>query len=513
MSKRTVKPQIFFKKEYNSVVRQTRIKNHLSGLRIERFVKDDVNTAAALVVVCKRILTMSRQVPESHRGDPHKIEFLCNAVVGHQWAKEPLSRIATAGLSFQQLYAELEIAVQLERENMAAELKRKAAVTLNSTEIASINFLGQAGYTKGTRGKRKTFFKKPNCFNCGSTSHLVKNCPHAVNFSNAAARNIQKLRDSRTQHAVHLVLAHLCSELDEPVVEEEDDINSDHDDLKIFEQMLVLDTSAPSNEANTGDSELERIDIFAVEVDFEVTGNAFNGACIDSGAQKSVIGNVQAQAYIAELGDKNSYNITHHSKNKTFRFGDNQHECVGTLNIRMPVSDDVVIQFDAYIVPIDVPLLLGLDVLRKLKLIVSFENGSIQSPKGDWSINLVQKFGHLYIEWPPSVYYTEAELRRIHRHFYHPSTDKLLALINRSTNKHYKPGLRNDLNRIKKTCDTCQRLERNPTRFRVAMPTDNCVFNRTVGMDIMKLEQKSVLHVVDKDTKFSAARFFKRQNN
>lgn len=53
------------KKEYNSVVRQTRVKSHLSGLRVERFVENDVDTATALAVVYKRILTMSRQLPES----------------------------------------------------------------------------------------------------------------------------------------------------------------------------------------------------------------------------------------------------------------------------------------------------------------------------------------------------------------------------------------------------------------------------------------------------------------
>lgn len=50
---------------------------------------------------------MSRQVPITHRGDAHKIESLLHAVLGHQWAREPLNRIATAGLSFQQPYSEL----------------------------------------------------------------------------------------------------------------------------------------------------------------------------------------------------------------------------------------------------------------------------------------------------------------------------------------------------------------------------------------------------------------------
>ncbi len=46
------------------------------------------------------------------------------------------------------------------------------------------------------------------------------------------------------------------------------------------------------------------------------------------------------------------------------------------------------------------------------------------------------------------------------------------------------------------TCDTCQRLAKEPTRFRVSLPED-IVFNRTVLVDLMWLESEPS-HVVDK---------------
>lgn len=67
----------------------------------------------------KRILNMKPKVPESHQENTHKIELFRAAVTGYQWAKEPLSRVATAGISFQQLYSELKISVQLERKGAA----------------------------------------------------------------------------------------------------------------------------------------------------------------------------------------------------------------------------------------------------------------------------------------------------------------------------------------------------------------------------------------------------------
>lgn len=59
---------------------------------------------------------------------------------------------------------------------------------------------------------------------------------------------------------------------------------------------------------------------------------------------------------------------------RDFFLGNIYYECIKILGLRMPVTDDVVITFDAHIVPIDIPLLLGLEFLRKLRLLVNFDN-------------------------------------------------------------------------------------------------------------------------------------------
>lgn len=46
-----------------------------------------------------------------------------------------------------------------------------------------------------------------------------------------------------------------------------------------------------------------------------------------------------------------------------------------------------------------------------------------------------------------------------------------------------------------------------PHLFRVAMPNGECVLNKTVSLELMKLDGQSVLHAVDKDTRFRAACF------
>ena len=59
---------------------------------------------------------------------------------------------------------------------------------------------------------------------------------------------------------------------------------------------------------------------------------------------------------------------------------------------------------------------------------------------------------------------------------------------------------------ISERCNTCQFSAQNPRRFTAFIP-DGIVFNRTVILDLMWIHSNPVLHVIDKDTHYSAARF------
>lgn len=88
--------------------------------------------------------------------------------------------------------------------------------------------------------------------------------------------------------------------------------------------------------------------------------------------------------------------------------------------------------------------------------------------------------------------------------FYHLSTDKLLGLIYQAS-EHITPQWHGQLGHIRHACDTCQRQASDPNRFRVSMPKEDCVFNRTVGMNIVKVEKHFLLYVMDNDTNFGSA--------
>ena len=170
-------------REYNSTVRQNRVKNVLSTLRLQDQLDETGDAGEALTKVYKIITKLAPQVPMSHRGGAHKIEFLRNAVIGCEWATEPLSRISTHGLTFQQLYGELEAAHQMSKEARLAILRdnvrsRSLKPDEDESKFSGIKFSGQGRYAyrhngKGSRASQRQA-KRPfdplqvmGCFNCG----------------------------------------------------------------------------------------------------------------------------------------------------------------------------------------------------------------------------------------------------------------------------------------------------------------------------------------------------------
>lgn len=67
--------------------------------------------------------------------------------------------------------------------------------------------------------------------------------------------------------------------------------------------------------------------------------------------------------------------------------------------------------------------------------------------------------------------------------------------------------------KIQEVRDVCQRESDGLHRFCVSLPYGNCVFNRVVSMYLMKLECRSVLHVMDRDTTSGATCFLARESS
>lgn len=506
--------------EYNSPVRQTRVKNYLNTLRVSSFVSKGLAVPEALSQVYKVITKYSRQAPRSHQGEAHKVEFLHNAVIGYEWSHEPLSRVATHDLSFQQLYGELEAALQLYNEARLAIIRDRAS----SQESGSIRnnpsnvfYSGQGRYirnpseirtipnnSKGKSEKRFDPLSVQGCFNCDAPGHLFRDCPKPRNSARAAARKIEyySKKDSTKSAAVYHVLSDLCSQLDLSPGENSTEIPIELQGTSLFQETMTLHAGESDVLEDKADDGVEEIYVITEDRKTMPT-EKFEGACIDSAAQRTVIGLEQAKLYCEQYGGV--LDVSKSEGSASFRFGVHRHRSLGSVEIRIPIFGAHFIQLRVDVVNINIPFLLGLDIMTRYGMILDAEHLTLSSGPDGWTLPLRRKHGHLYLEWEARILFTESELRRVHRHFYHPKPERLYAVIKRSDPSKASASLMEDLKKIESTCDTCQRESAPPHRFRVSLPSGEIIFNRELCLDVMSIRGCDVLHIVDRDTKFSAA--------
>lgn len=145
------------------------------------------------------------------------------------------------------------------------------------------------------------------------------------------------------------------------------------------------------------------------------------------------------------------------------------------------------------IVETDVPLLFGLNLLRKNRSLLFFEKRLIGSRADGWTAPLIRKNGHDYIQWKPSILYTEKDLQKIQRHLHHPSPTKTYSLLKRTDPAKVPPNILAGLENINATCDVWQKEPDAPYCFHVSLLEEGLVPNHTACRDLMSISRKTVL--------------------
>lgn len=84
--------------------------------------------------------------------------------------------------------------------------------------------------------------------------------------------------------------------------------------------------------------------------------------------------------------------------------------CVEKLKIGILVTDNIVLAFIAYIIPIDNSSLPQLDLLRQQLKFADFNNETLFSTFDNWKAKFVNKMRENGIDCPLSVLFTETEL-------------------------------------------------------------------------------------------------------
>jgi transposase InsO family protein len=237
----------------------------------------------------------------------------------------------------------------------------------------------------------------------------------------------------------------------------------------------------------------------------EFGARVFRGAVIDTGAPHSVIGRAEAILYCAHLGIPFSPRLP---SPRQFKFGNTLCHSLGRLRVMLPFPH-IPIAIDVDVVALDIPLLIGKSLLEKHDLIVDVKRKRLISPHGNI---LLHDDGHLLIEWEPRqalhTFYTPAEIRNLHRHYLHPSAKRLYDILKRA-DPNLSSATKDLVKDVTEACSSCAEFSRKPISFSVRTP-DDIIFNQELLLDLMYIGHRPILHIIDRGTRFSAARFLPR---
>ena len=82
----------------------------------------------------------------------------------------------------------------------------------------------------------------------------------------------------------------------------------------------------------------------------------FHGACLDTGAQRTVIGKSQAKAYMASIG-RDAKLATSKDPGR-YRLGGGSYVTIGVVHIRVPIAEDYFLPLAVNVIDLNVPFLI-----------------------------------------------------------------------------------------------------------------------------------------------------------
>lgn len=185
------------------------------------------------------------------------------------------------------------------------------------------------------------------------------------------------------------------------------------------------------------------------------------------------------------------------------RFGKgNSVASIGSVKIKTSIG---IIIF--HVLEIPTPFLLCLADMGRLGVYYDNITNRMVNKTTQISVPVIRKWGHPWFflnrNETASIFLTKMDLRHLHRRFGHPATDRLHTLLIKSGHEDVERSI---LEEIEKFCHSCQMNRQSPRRFKFTLHED-CEFNYEIMVDIMYLNNRPVLHVVDVAIAFQAGRF------
>ncbi|CCU78396.1 (conserved with many other fungi) [Blumeria hordei DH14] len=230
----------------------------------------------------------------------------------------------------------------------------------------------------------------------------------------------------------------------------------------------------------------------------------FQGIIPDTGASGISTAGIPQLLALQKLDPTIKLDISTKGKHN-IKFGKGSAETVGSAVVKTPLSPIIF-----HVVAANTPFLFCLKDMDDMG--VKYDNLENVLVQGSKKVPVVRKWGHPFMmtynmeETAAFCHLTETELRQLHRRFGQPSVRRLSEILERAGHEVDSVIIK----RLTAFCHQCQTNSKSPGQFKFTLK-DEHNFNYVIYVDIMYLEGKAVLQVVDSATSFQAARFLTDQ--
>jgi hypothetical protein len=141
------------------------------------------------------------------------------------------------------------------------------------------------------------------------------------------------------------------------------------------------------------------------------------------------------------------------------------------------------------------PFLIYLRNTNQLKIYFNNTINKIAFANGRLRASIIRKWGHFWFfvsKLENAAFLTNEKLKRLHRRFSHPTTNKLCILLKRANYEDHREALII----IEKFCHYYQMKSPKPRRFKFIFRND-CEFNHEIFVDVLYLIFLPVLQIID----------------
>ena len=300
------------------------------------------------------------------------------------------------------------------------------------------------------------------CVVCDSVRHLLAECPHSYENSNAFLT---------------------------------DEVALDQEEACLFTgkdpgEMLVLSTEAQ------------------------------NCAVLDSACSSTVCGKQWLSGYIDSLDEDALKNVKKSPSQKVFRFGGGTLlSSEGSYSLPATLAGKKV-NINTDVVDSNIPLLLSKDAMKKASMKLDLETDVAEIFGTKIHLNCTSS-GHYCVpitDEQEAVFNVDLEnvddkqrekiLSKLHAQFGHASSLKLTDLLKDA--KIWKSEYKDTLEGIVKNCEVCKRFSKAPPRSIVSLPLARS-FNEVVSLDLKHWGSGYILHIIDLWSRYSMSVFIARK--